>query len=83
MAPHPSHMLDQVNLRLPDGLHDRIVEASKRNRRSMNAEFVARLVASFEAPSAIDGEISRLVDEYINRKVAERLSEIARTLGTK
>lgn len=80
---YPSHMLDQMKVRVPDGLRDRVVEASKKNRRSMNAEFIARLEASFEAPSVVDAEISRLVNEHINRKVAERLSEIARTLGAK
>lgn len=35
-------------LRLPDGMRDRIREASETNGRSMNAEIVARLQASFE-----------------------------------
>ncbi|WP_292411436.1 Arc family DNA-binding protein [Mesorhizobium sp.] len=78
---YPSQELDTVNLRFPDGLRDRLKEAGKGNNRSMNAEIVARLKASFDAPSAIDAEVSKLLAEHINRKVAERLSEIARTLG--
>lgn len=35
-------------LRLPDGMRDRIAEAAKAANRSMNAEIVARLEASFE-----------------------------------
>lgn len=35
-------------LRLPDGMRDRIKAAAEANSRSMNAEIVARLGASFE-----------------------------------
>lgn len=80
---YPSRELDTMNIRLPDGLRGRIKEASAKNRRSMNAELVARLEASFEAPRSVDAEISRLIDECVNRRVTERLSEIARSLGGK
>tara|TARA_B100001079_G_C16408939_1_gene515182 strand:+ start:1093 stop:1335 length:243 start_codon:yes stop_codon:yes gene_type:complete len=38
----------QFKLRLPAALHEQIKEASEQNHRSMNAEMVARLAASFE-----------------------------------
>lgn len=47
-APAPSDTADKFMLRLPDGMRDRIAEAAKRNRRSMNAEIVARLEMSLE-----------------------------------
>lgn len=43
----------QLKVRLPDGMRDRIAEAAKANNRSMNAEIVARLEASFQ-PSEVD-----------------------------
>lgn len=42
----PSGRLDQVALRLPDGMRDRIKAEAEANNRSMNAEIVARLEAS-------------------------------------
>lgn len=40
---------DKIMLRVPDGMRDRIAEVAKANGRSMNAEIVARLQASFDA----------------------------------
>lgn len=39
---------DKYILRFPDGMRDRIAEEAKKNNRSMNAEIVARIQASFE-----------------------------------
>ncbi|OWJ83099.1 Arc family DNA-binding protein [Haematobacter massiliensis] len=41
---------DRFMLRLPDGMRDRIKAAAEANSRSMNAEIVARLDASFIPP---------------------------------
>lgn len=38
---------DRFMLRLPDGMRDRIKAAAEENARSMNAEIIARLEASF------------------------------------
>lgn len=48
--PYPSQIQERFMVRLPDGMRDRIAEAAKANNRSMNAEIVARLEASFEFP---------------------------------
>jgi hypothetical protein len=48
-APPPSRTADQFVTRLPDGMRDRIAEAAKNNNRSMNAEIVERLSATFTA----------------------------------
>ena len=50
-APSPSRTAEQFVVRFPDGMRDRIADEAKTNNRSMNAEIVARLQASFE-PSA-------------------------------
>jgi plasmid stability protein len=80
---YPSQDADRINFRVPDGLRERLKEAGAANGRSMNAEIVARLEASFDAPRVLDPEIARLLEAYVARRVAERLSEVARTLGAK
>ena len=47
-APSPSRTAEQFVVRFPDGMRDRIADEAKTNNRSMNAEIVARLQASFE-----------------------------------
>lgn len=51
---------DRYMLRLPDGMRDRIKTAAAKNNRSMNAEIVARIEASFasSSPHAEDGKLS-------------------------
>lgn len=39
---------DKFMLRLPDGMRAQIADAAKSNKRSMNAEVVARIQESFE-----------------------------------
>lgn len=57
--PFPSEMQERFIIRLPDGMRDQIANAAKTNNRSMNAEIVARLQASFAKPSfSLAGESS-------------------------
>lgn len=54
----------QFKLRMTDALRDRIAEAAKVNGRSMNAELIARLEASFEAsPDAINASLDAKFEE--------------------
>jgi hypothetical protein len=57
---------NSLAVRLPDELKTKIVEAAKENRRSLNAEMLARLEMSFGRPLAgySDGE---LIDELMSR----------------
>lgn len=48
--PYPSETADRFIVRFPDGMRDRIKEAAAANNRSMNAEIIARLEASFQPP---------------------------------
>jgi plasmid stability protein len=50
---YPSDKQEQFMVRFPDGLRDRIRVAAEKNNRSMNAEIVSRLEASF-APTPRD-----------------------------
>lgn len=55
--PYPSELQDRFIVRFPEGMRDQIAEAAKANNRSMNSEIVARLEASFVAPS-IDRDVA-------------------------
>ena len=45
----PSRGLDKFVLRLPDGMRDKIGVAARNNKRTMTAEIVQRLEASFSS----------------------------------
>ncbi|MCF7647312.1 Arc family DNA-binding protein [Bacillus subtilis] len=40
---YPSQLAERFQIRMPDGLRDRIREAAEKNNRSMNAEIIHRL----------------------------------------
>lgn len=44
MKPYPSQLADRFQLRLPDGLRDRIARVARQNMRSMNQEIVFQLL---------------------------------------
>jgi len=60
---YPSQLADRFQVRMPDGLRDRIREAAEANSRSMNAEIVARLESSFDPAT---NEASALRDELLD-----------------
>ncbi len=64
---YPSEKLDQYMLRFPDGMRERLKTLAKDNNRTLNAEIIARLEASLDAPvvltqgpGILDEEIARL-----------------------
>lgn len=63
----------QVNLRLPDSMRDQIRDAAAANKRSMNAEFVARIEQSFAEQASIASisndleQIKRALIALLNR----------------
>lgn len=85
----PSRTAEQFVVRFPEGMRDRIKEAAEVNNRSMNAEIVARLEASFASPGVQPGlpaglreELERLFDEKLKLRGlvvssdGERLADI-------
>lgn len=79
---YPSDQADKVLVRMPDGMRDRLKEAAKTNNRTMNAEIVARLQATFDETvvttvearaKAVDGEHFEFNADAIADKVMERL----------
>lgn len=62
-------------VRMPDGMRDRIRDAAVTNKRSMNAEIIARLEASFEDSSELDAAAK------LNAETRAMLAEMKRMLG--
>ncbi len=77
-------------LRLPDGMRERVREAAEQNKRSMNAEIIARLEASF-SPATDQGGITVPRHEWLKMlheierfaEGAEKIIEAGRVISTK
>lgn len=54
---------DKYILRFPEGMRERIAEAAKANNRSMNAEILARIEASFEAQEDARVAVAPILDK--------------------
>lgn len=81
----PSNYLDHLNLRLPDGLRDRIRRAARRNGRSMNAEVVNLLETTypdmpFDAQAAIE-LIDYIEDAKDDADAAARIAKVKAKLA--
>ena len=62
----PSRKLDQYIVRFPDGMRDRLKDEALKNKRSLNAEIVARLEASFEHS---DGVVLELKEDDLRKVI--------------
>lgn len=70
-----------ITIRFPDGLSERIRELAKANRRSMNAEVIARLEDSLSVGKSIAPAFTELLETHINNEVNVRLKAIAAKIG--
>jgi hypothetical protein len=78
--PAPSDLADKFMLRMPDGMRDRVAAAARKNGRSMNAEIVARLEASFRPTPGID--LSKpFTAEVDTDAIADRIADRLLSLG--
>lgn len=68
----------QTNIRLPEELKARLIDAAKANKRSMGSEIVARLAASFDSHSqqSVTARASADVEVALHE-----LAEIANVIG--
>ncbi|MCB6184293.1 Arc family DNA-binding protein [Leeia sp. TBRC 13508] len=59
----------QFKLRVPQGLRDAIEKSAKLNKRSMNAEIIARVEQSFSTKQAtgLDGDIHELMAALLEK----------------
>ncbi|WP_136685700.1 Arc family DNA-binding protein [Falsirhodobacter xinxiangensis] len=74
---------DQYTVRFPDGLRDKIKNAADTNNRSMNAEIVARLEASFDAGIADPADVVRIMKMIADhteavKAVSEKIDQLRR-----
>jgi hypothetical protein len=71
--PAPSDVADKFMLRMPEGMRDRIALEAEKNKRSMNAEIIDRLEATFqfedyhEEPKHVLTDIIRSLEEQQRR----------------
>ena len=65
-------------VRLPDGMLDELKEAAKENKRSLNAEIIARLEAYTDSPSNSD-RLDEIRETLIKHDV--KLDKLADMLG--
>jgi len=81
----PGRGADVFQIRLPDGMRDRIKGAAAANGRSMNAEIISRLEESFD-PKQL-GEMQVIIDSTGSpiswESIHTTLGEITRRLGAK
>ena len=83
MGRPPSPDRDRFIIRLPDGMRDQIGVAAKANNRTMTAEIVARLRASFdteakfplgEPTSGLESDLAELKSQV--RMLSQTVSDI-------
>lgn len=68
--PRTTRTSDQVTIRLPDGLRDRVNKLAKRNGRSANAEIVAFIEHGMKAPAEAEERMVRIeskLDDLLSR----------------
>jgi plasmid stability protein len=54
----PSQLAERFQIRMPDGLRDRLRLAAERNKRSMNAEILHRLAWTFEQHPGLEQHLA-------------------------
>lgn len=69
-------------IRFPEGLKERVQQSADARHRSFNSEVIALLSEALGGTPAtpyppLDAEISRAINEHIDREVAARLRAIA------
>lgn len=80
-AKFPSEEKEKFMLRMPEGLREKLASVAQANGRSMNSELITRIEASFDVRIGLESDIARMLEDFINAKVADRLREIASKIG--
>lgn len=58
----PSSKQDQYMIRFPDGMRDMVKAAAETNGRSMNAEIIERLAASFASDDSLHYKLDAILE---------------------
>ena len=69
-----------VKLRVSPDLRDRIAQSAKAHNRSMNADMVARLEASFEQAEGEAPLGSRMLSQALGEMIEQRLLRVSQQL---
>ena len=59
MSDEPRQPQDKYILRLPDGMRERLKKEAEQNKRSLNAEIIARIEASFSLLPKLESVVER------------------------
>lgn len=70
--PSPSRLLDQIVIRVPDGMRERIKRVADANGRSVNAELVALLDKTYPTEAIIDMRVREIEDLVKSVPAADR-----------
>lgn len=74
---YPSQLADRFQVRMPEGLRDRIRASAEANNRSMNAEILARLEGSYESEQyqmdKLWADIQELIKSTVERSIREAI----------
>ncbi len=77
----PAKKLDQYIVRFPEGMRDALKRRAAENNRSLNAEIIARLEASFDTiETALTPAQSEAALEVVRRYFAEQNADVMRRL---
>lgn len=69
-------------LRIPDSLKAQVEQSAQENRRSMTAEIIARLEASFDAPSREEFELTKKwAQEFLREALDSAVEQIVAETG--
>lgn len=71
---YPSQEADRFQVRMPEGLRDKLREAAAANGRSMNAEIVKRLEDTFEIDARLNQQLYE--DPKLMRAVVAVLAKL-------
>jgi hypothetical protein len=77
----PSRGLDKFVLRLPNGMRNKIGAAARANKRTMNAEIVQRLEASFSSTGEQQLVLSQATAEAFPKEAIKAILETREMVG--
>jgi hypothetical protein len=69
-----SRLADKYIVRFPEGMRARIAESAKANKRSMNAEIIARLEASFLSDKTMEVAENALKVAPLNKETVRQIA---------
>lgn len=79
-AKYPSQTAERFQIRMPDGLRDRIRAAAERNGRSMNTEIISALELMYPARTELDQPTSGEINDDEFQKILDDVDRLRQRL---